>query len=107
MTRENSIISSQIINTLETSNAPWGIKDKFSHFLYGNDALAKLQNINSTYDYRGKNDSKTTLQHHELYGYFIKHANLSLSKNGKSFSFSYKNTTEIKSINYLTSLTKS
>ncbi|NHB96561.1 helix-turn-helix transcriptional regulator [Photorhabdus stackebrandtii] len=73
MTRKNSTISLQIINTLETSNEPWGIKDKSSCFLYGNDALIKLQNINSNYDYEGKYDSDIPWKGNEFSEYFIKH----------------------------------
>ncbi|KAA1181299.1 helix-turn-helix transcriptional regulator [Photorhabdus heterorhabditis] len=73
MTRKNFIISSQIINTLETSNEPWGIKDKSSCFFYGNDALTKLQNISSNYDYQGKYDSDIPWQGNELSEDFIKH----------------------------------
>ncbi len=73
MTRKNYIISSQIINTLAVSNEPWGVKDKSSCFLYGNDALAKLQNIHSTYDYQGKYDSDIPWQGSEFYEDFIEH----------------------------------
>ncbi|RAW68985.1 helix-turn-helix transcriptional regulator, partial [Photorhabdus sp. S14-60] len=37
------IISSQVINTLEQSNDPWGIKDKNSCFIYGNLALKSIK----------------------------------------------------------------
>ncbi|KER01239.1 helix-turn-helix transcriptional regulator [Photorhabdus temperata] len=73
MTRKNSTISSQIINTLEISNEPWGIKDKSSCFLYGNDALIKLQNINNNYDYEGKYDSDIPWKGNEFSEDFIKH----------------------------------
>ncbi|WP_350304252.1 helix-turn-helix transcriptional regulator [Photorhabdus viridis] len=73
MTRKNSTISLQIINTLEISNEPWGIKDKSSSFLYGNDALIKLQNIDNNYDYEGKYDSDIPWKGNEFSEDFIKH----------------------------------
>ncbi|MER2471457.1 helix-turn-helix transcriptional regulator [Photorhabdus laumondii] len=53
------IISSQVINTMEQSNEPWGIKDKNSCFIYVNQACKYLQNISSSFDYEG-------LYEHEL-----------------------------------------
>ncbi|ETS30242.1 helix-turn-helix transcriptional regulator [Photorhabdus temperata] len=52
-------ISSQVINTLEQSNEPWGIKDKNACFIYVNQAVKQLQNIPSSFDYEG-------LYEHEL-----------------------------------------
>ncbi|WP_338046861.1 helix-turn-helix transcriptional regulator [Photorhabdus namnaonensis] len=71
MTRKNSTTSLQMINTLEVSNEPWGIKDKSSCFLYGNDALIKLQNINANYDYEGKYDSDIPWKGNEFAKDFI------------------------------------
>ncbi|MCE1645012.1 helix-turn-helix transcriptional regulator, partial [Enterobacter hormaechei] len=39
------IISSQVINTMEQSNEPWGIKDKNTCYIYVNQACKRLQNI--------------------------------------------------------------
>lgn len=46
-------ISSQIINTLTSSNDPWGIKDKNSCFIYGNMALKSLQNFSNSFEFEG------------------------------------------------------
>ncbi|OCA55877.1 helix-turn-helix transcriptional regulator [Photorhabdus namnaonensis] len=51
--KNNYIISSQVINTMEQSNEPWGIKDKNSCFIYANQACKRLQNISSSFDYEG------------------------------------------------------
>ncbi|WP_323834550.1 helix-turn-helix transcriptional regulator [Photorhabdus africana] len=83
MTRKNSTISLQIINTLAASNEPWGVKDKSSCFLYGNDALIKLQNINANYDYEGKYDSDIPWRGNEFAKDFITH-DLQVIKNRES-----------------------
>ncbi|NHB60282.1 helix-turn-helix transcriptional regulator [Photorhabdus sp. RW14-46] len=57
--KKNYVISPQIINTMEQSNEPWGIKDKNSCFIYVNQACKHLQNISSYFDYEG-------LYEHEL-----------------------------------------
>uniref|UniRef100_UPI0036DC55A5 helix-turn-helix transcriptional regulator n=1 Tax=Photorhabdus sp. RM322S TaxID=3342825 RepID=UPI0036DC55A5 len=46
-------ISSQVINTLEQSDDPWGIKDENSCFIYGNLALKSLKNFSSSFDFEG------------------------------------------------------
>ncbi|MCA6220030.1 helix-turn-helix transcriptional regulator [Photorhabdus antumapuensis] len=57
--KKNYIISPQIINTLEQSNEPWGIKDENTRYIYVNQACKRLQNISSSFDYEG-------LYEHEL-----------------------------------------
>ncbi|TDB51551.1 helix-turn-helix transcriptional regulator [Photorhabdus luminescens] len=54
----NITISSQIINTLQQSNEPWGIKDKNSCFIYGNLALKHLHNISNSFNYEGQYDDE-------------------------------------------------
>ncbi|MBS9437629.1 helix-turn-helix transcriptional regulator [Photorhabdus noenieputensis] len=51
--KKKYIVSPQIINTMEMSNEPWGIKDKNSCFIYVNQACKRLQNISSSFDYEG------------------------------------------------------
>ncbi|WP_387464177.1 helix-turn-helix transcriptional regulator [Photorhabdus sp. RM323S] len=46
-------ISPQIINTLEQSNDPWGIKDINSCWIYGNQAFKNLQNFPDSFNYEG------------------------------------------------------
>ncbi|MCW7548913.1 helix-turn-helix transcriptional regulator [Photorhabdus sp. APURE] len=49
-------ISSQVINTMEQSNEPWGIKDKNSCFIYVNQACKRLHNVSSSLNYEGLYD---------------------------------------------------
>ncbi|MBS9434158.1 helix-turn-helix transcriptional regulator [Photorhabdus hainanensis] len=54
---KNCTISPQIINTLEISNEPWGIKDSSSNFIYGNSATKKyIHNFKASFDYEGLYD---------------------------------------------------
>ncbi|RAX11263.1 helix-turn-helix transcriptional regulator [Photorhabdus bodei] len=57
--KKNYVISPQIINTMEQSNEPWGIKDENTRYIYVNQACKHLQNISSSFDYEG-------LYEHEL-----------------------------------------
>ncbi|MCT8344076.1 MULTISPECIES: helix-turn-helix transcriptional regulator [Photorhabdus] len=54
--KKNYAISPQVINTMEQSNEPWGIKDKNSCFIYANQACKHVQNISSSFDYEGHYD---------------------------------------------------
>ncbi|KGM29274.1 LuxR family transcriptional regulator [Photorhabdus luminescens] len=54
--KKNYVISPQVINTMEQSNEPWGIKDKNSCFIYANQACKHIQNIPSSFDYEGLYD---------------------------------------------------
>ncbi|MCC8459737.1 helix-turn-helix transcriptional regulator [Photorhabdus aegyptia] len=54
--KKNYVISPQVINTMEQSNEPWGIKDKNSCFIYSNQACKYVQNIPSSFDYEGLYD---------------------------------------------------
>ncbi|RAX00748.1 MULTISPECIES: helix-turn-helix transcriptional regulator [unclassified Photorhabdus] len=47
------IISSQVINTMEQSNDPWGIKDENSCLIYVNLALKSLHNVSNSFNYEG------------------------------------------------------
>ncbi|EQB98360.1 LuxR C-terminal-related transcriptional regulator [Photorhabdus temperata] len=50
-------ISAQIINTMELSNEPWGIKDSSSCFIYGNSVTKKfIHNFKESFDYEGRYD---------------------------------------------------
>ncbi|WP_445497023.1 LuxR C-terminal-related transcriptional regulator [Photorhabdus sp. SF281] len=54
---KNYTISPQIINTLEISNEPWGVKDSSSNFIYGNSATKKfIHNFKESFDYEGLYD---------------------------------------------------
>ncbi|TDB49224.1 helix-turn-helix transcriptional regulator [Photorhabdus khanii subsp. guanajuatensis] len=50
------VISPQIINTIEVSNDPWGIRDKKSCFIYANKAYCELLNLPKNYNVEGKYD---------------------------------------------------
>ncbi|WP_391529075.1 helix-turn-helix transcriptional regulator [Photorhabdus akhurstii] len=54
--KKNYVISPQVINTMEQSNEPWGIKDKNSCFIYANQACKQVQNISISFDYEGLYD---------------------------------------------------
>ncbi|QXF33488.1 helix-turn-helix transcriptional regulator [Photorhabdus luminescens] len=54
--KKNYVISPQVINTMEQSNEPWGIKDKNSCFIYANQACKHVQNISISFDYEGLYD---------------------------------------------------
>ncbi|ETS30236.1 helix-turn-helix transcriptional regulator [Photorhabdus temperata] len=55
--KKNYTISPQIINTMEMSNEPWGIKDSSSNFIYGNSATKKfIHNFKESFDYEGLYD---------------------------------------------------
>ncbi|WP_387690816.1 helix-turn-helix transcriptional regulator [Photorhabdus sp. RM71S] len=51
-------ISSQVINTMQQSNEPWGIKDKKSCWIFGNEACKSLQNFQKSFDYEGRYDNE-------------------------------------------------
>ncbi|MGV7963878.1 LuxR C-terminal-related transcriptional regulator [Photorhabdus tasmaniensis] len=67
------IISPQIINTLQQSNDPWGIKDKDSCFIYGNLALKHLENLPDSFDYEGRYDDELPWEGAEFAKEFITH----------------------------------
>ncbi|MCW7760329.1 helix-turn-helix transcriptional regulator [Photorhabdus luminescens] len=54
--KKNYAISPQVINTMEQSNEPWGIKDKNSCFIYANQACNRVQNISRSFNYEGLYD---------------------------------------------------
>ncbi|NHB60277.1 helix-turn-helix transcriptional regulator [Photorhabdus sp. RW14-46] len=67
------IISSQVINTLEQSNDPWGIKDKNSCFIYGNLALKSIKNISSSFEFEGFYDDEIPWDGAEFAKEYIAH----------------------------------
>ncbi|ETS29729.1 response regulator containing a CheY-like receiver [Photorhabdus khanii NC19] len=50
-------VSPQIINLMETSHEPWGIKDKSSRFVYENKAMAMLRDLPVGYNVEGRLDN--------------------------------------------------
>ncbi len=56
--KKNYVISPQIINTMELSNEPWGIKDSSSYFIYGNLALSSIENFPDSFDFEGLYDDE-------------------------------------------------
>ncbi|ETS31535.1 helix-turn-helix transcriptional regulator [Photorhabdus temperata] len=67
------IISPQIINTMQQSNEPWGIKDKNSCFIYGNLALKHLENLPDSFDYEGRYDYELPWDGAEFAKEFVLH----------------------------------
>ncbi|MBS9426981.1 PAS and helix-turn-helix domain-containing protein [Photorhabdus akhurstii] len=56
--KKNYTISPQVINTMEKSNDPWGIKDENSCLIYVNLALKSLHNVPSSFNYEGLFDDE-------------------------------------------------
>ncbi|MBS9423864.1 helix-turn-helix transcriptional regulator [Photorhabdus caribbeanensis] len=71
--KKNYAISPQVINTMEISNEPWGIKDKNSCFIYVNQACKRLQNISSSFDYEGVHEHELPWDGAEFAKEYIAH----------------------------------
>ncbi|CAQ84668.1 MULTISPECIES: helix-turn-helix transcriptional regulator [Photorhabdus] len=72
--KKNYAISPQIINTMEMSNEPWGIKDSSSNFIYGNSATKKyIHNFKESFDYAGRYDHELPWDGAEFAKEFITH----------------------------------
>lgn len=56
--KKNFTISPQIINTIEISNEPWGIKDKNSCWIHGNMVFKSIQNFPHSFNYEGLYDNE-------------------------------------------------
>ncbi|OCA55879.1 helix-turn-helix transcriptional regulator [Photorhabdus namnaonensis] len=74
------IISPQVINTIEKSNKPWGIKDKNSRFIYANQACKHVQNISSSFDYEGLYDYDLPWDGAEFAKEYIAHDRMVMEK---------------------------
>ncbi|KTL62983.1 hypothetical protein AA106_18610 [Photorhabdus laumondii subsp. laumondii] len=70
---KNCTISPQIINTMEISNEPWGIKDSSSCFIYGNKALSSIKNFSQSFDYSGLYDHELPWDGAEFAKEYIHH----------------------------------
>ncbi|OCQ51129.1 PAS fold protein [Photorhabdus australis subsp. thailandensis] len=66
-------ISPQVINTMQQSNDPWGIKDKNSCFIYANQAFKYLQNFSNSFEYEGLYDDELPWDGAEFAKEFIAH----------------------------------
>ncbi|OWO84035.1 helix-turn-helix transcriptional regulator [Photorhabdus luminescens] len=66
-------ISPQVINTMEQSNEPWGIKDKNSCFIYGNLALKSVKNFSSSFEFEGLYDHELPWDGAEFAKEYIAH----------------------------------
>ncbi|KOY60401.1 helix-turn-helix transcriptional regulator [Photorhabdus heterorhabditis] len=66
-------ISSQVINTMQQSNDPWGIKDQNSCFIYANKAFKYLQNFPNSFEYEGLYDDELPWDGAEFAKEFIAH----------------------------------
>ncbi|MEK9494899.1 PAS domain-containing protein, partial [Photorhabdus sp. P32] len=62
------------------SNEPWGIKDRNSHFIYGNPALKSIQNIPTSFDYEGLSDDELPWSGAEFAKEFIDHDKIVMTK---------------------------
>ncbi|WP_118987209.1 LuxR C-terminal-related transcriptional regulator [Photorhabdus sp. CRCIA-P01] len=70
---KNHTISSQVINTLQQSNEPWGIKDKNSCWIFGNLAFRQIQDLPDLFEYEGKYDSELPWNGAEFTKEFVIH----------------------------------
>ncbi|NHB98313.1 PAS domain-containing protein [Photorhabdus stackebrandtii] len=68
-----AVLSSQIINTMELSNEPWGVKDSSSCFIYGNKALSSIKNFSELFDYSGLYDHELPWNGAEFAKEYIDH----------------------------------
>ncbi|CAQ85123.1 MULTISPECIES: helix-turn-helix transcriptional regulator [Photorhabdus] len=75
-----STIHPQVINTMQQSNDPWGIKDKNSRFIYGNLALKHLENVPDSFDYEGLFDDEIPWDGAEFAKEFVIHDNSVMEK---------------------------
>ncbi|MCA6220032.1 helix-turn-helix transcriptional regulator [Photorhabdus antumapuensis] len=67
------IISPQVINTMEQSNAPWAIKDKNSCHIHVNQACKSLLNISCSFDFEGIYDHELPWDGAEFAKEYIAH----------------------------------
>ncbi len=67
------IISPQVINTMDQSNAPWAIKDKNSCHIYVNQACKRLLNISCSFDFEGLYDHELPWDGAEFAKEYIDH----------------------------------
>ena len=66
-------IPADIINTLEISTDAWGIKDKNSCFVYGNNIIKNLQVLDNKFSYEGRYDDEIPWQGAQFSKEFILH----------------------------------
>nr|WP_314263429.1 LuxR C-terminal-related transcriptional regulator [uncultured Moellerella sp.] len=74
-------IPADIINTLEISDDAWGIKDKNSCFVYGNNKLRILNNIPLNFDYEGLFDNEVPWNGAQFHQEFVLHDKVTMSNN--------------------------
>ncbi len=67
------VISPQVINTLQQSNEPWGIKDKNSCWIFGNQTFKYIQNLSGSFDYEGRYDDEIPWDGAEFAKEFVIH----------------------------------
>ncbi|WP_445375556.1 PAS domain-containing protein [Photorhabdus tasmaniensis] len=79
--KKNYMISPQIINTIELSNEPWGIKDSSSCFIYGNLALNSIKNFPGSFDFEGLYDDELPWDGAEFAKEFVEHDKKVMEKN--------------------------
>ncbi|MBS9437623.1 helix-turn-helix transcriptional regulator [Photorhabdus noenieputensis] len=78
------IISPQVINTMEQSNDPWGIKDKNSCFIYGNSATKQfIHDFKKSFDYEGLYDDELNWDGAEFAKEFIAHDKSVMERGGR------------------------
>ncbi|WP_434525458.1 helix-turn-helix transcriptional regulator [Photorhabdus asymbiotica] len=68
-----STIHPQVINTMQQSDEPWGIKDQNSCWIYGNQAMKSVQNLQNSFDYEGRYDDELPWDGAEFAKEFVIH----------------------------------
>ncbi|OCQ51131.1 Transcriptional regulatory protein TdiR [Photorhabdus australis subsp. thailandensis] len=71
--KKSYTISPQVINTMQQSNEPWGIKDQNSCWIYGNQAVKNLQNFPDSFEYEGVYEHELPWDGAEFAKEFIAH----------------------------------
>ncbi|AKH62142.1 MULTISPECIES: PAS and helix-turn-helix domain-containing protein [Photorhabdus] len=76
----NLIISPQVINTMQQSNDPWGIKDRNSCWIFGNSGVKTLQNLPNVFDYEGLYDDELPWDGADFTQEYVIHDNIVMEK---------------------------
>ncbi|WP_445374238.1 helix-turn-helix transcriptional regulator [Photorhabdus tasmaniensis] len=81
MSKTNKLtISLQVINTMQQSNEPWGIKDRNSCWIFGNQAMKYVQNLPDLFDYEGLYDDELPWDGADFTQEFVIHDKIVMEK---------------------------
>nr|WP_314263421.1 LuxR C-terminal-related transcriptional regulator [uncultured Moellerella sp.] len=74
-------IPADIINSFETSGDPWGIKDKNSCYIYGNQELKRIKNLPINFNYEGVFDVEIPWDGAQFYKELMLHDQTTIERN--------------------------